>query len=97
MQFDYRESTITYDYELRIVEFYFTKSSNYETCKKRNPHFIVAEDLKPGYRLVYPFNQVRTPEYLLRTPPVAAKPHPGLVANASKAVNSGDSETRKAC
>ena len=67
-QFDYRESTISYDYERRLCELYFTKQSNYETCKKRNPHYALAEELKPGYRLLYPFNQVRTPEYLLRTP-----------------------------
>ena len=64
--FEYRESTISFDYVTRTVEFYFTRESNYNTCKRRNPNHIVAEDLKPGYRLVYPFNQVRTPEYLLR-------------------------------
>jgi hypothetical protein len=67
-QFDYRESTISYDYERRLVELYFTKESNYLTCIKRNPHYALAEELNPGYRLLYPFNQVRTPEYLLRTP-----------------------------
>ena len=67
-QFDYRESTISYDYERRLCELYFTKQSNYETCKKRNPHYALAEELNPGYRLLYPFNQVRTPEYLLRMP-----------------------------
>ena len=67
-QFEYRESTISYDYERRLAEFYFTKQSNYETCKKRNPHYALAEELNPGYRLLYPFNQVRTPEYLLRMP-----------------------------
>ncbi len=64
--FDYRESTISYDYDKRVVELYFTKESNYKTAIKRNPHYIVAEDLAPGYRIVYPFNQVRTPEYILR-------------------------------
>ncbi len=66
--FDYRESTISYDYERRLVELYFTKESNYLTCIKRNPHYALAEELNPGYRLLYPFNQVRTPEYLLRMP-----------------------------
>lgn len=65
--FDYRESTMSFDYERRVVEFYFTRESNYKTCLKRNPNYIVAEDLKPGYRILYPFNQVRTPEFLLRT------------------------------
>lgn len=64
--FDYRESTITFNYEMRVVEFYFTKETNYKQCLKRNPNFIVSEDLNPGYRIVYPFNQCRTPEYLLR-------------------------------
>ena len=67
-QFDFRESTISHDYERRLVEFYFTKKSNFDTCKKRNQNYALAEELHPGYRLLYPFNQVRTPEYLLRTP-----------------------------
>ena len=66
--FDYRESTISFCYETRTVELYFTRRSNYECCLKRNPHYIIAQDLQPGYRIVYPFNQVRTPEYLLRVP-----------------------------
>ena len=80
--FDYRESTISYDYKRRLVEFYFTKKSNYENCIKRNPNYALAEELNPGYRLLYPFNQVRTPEYLLRTP--------------QKPVNSSDSDPSKA-
>ena len=65
--FDYRESTVSFDYERRLVEFYFTRQSNYEACLKRNPNYVLAEDLKPGYRILYSFNQCRTPEYLLRT------------------------------
>jgi hypothetical protein len=82
-QFDFRESTISHDYERRLAEFYCTKQSNYETCKKRNPHYALAEELNPGYRLLYPFNQVRTPEYLLRMP--------------LKPSDTASSETGKAC
>ena len=64
--FDFRESTISFDYVKRTVEFYFTRESNYNSCKRRNSNYIVAEDLAPGYRIIYPFNQVRTPEFLLR-------------------------------
>ena len=66
--FDYRESTITYDYNTRTPEFYFTRRSNFDKCRNRNPNYIVAEHLEPGYRIVYPFNQMRTPEFLLRVP-----------------------------
>ena len=66
--FDYRESTISYDYEKREVEFYFTRLSNYEKMMDRNPNYVSAQELEPGYRLVYPFGEVRTPEYLLRVP-----------------------------
>lgn len=84
-QFDFRESTISYDYERRLAEFYFTKQSNFDTCKKRNPNYALAEELNPGYRLLYPFNQVRTPEYLLRTPQVPQKPSNGGDSDPSKA------------
>ncbi len=66
--FDYRESTVAYDYDKREVEFYFTRESNYLKMMDRNPNFIEAIDLNPGFRIVYPFSQVRTPEYLLRVP-----------------------------
>ena len=80
--FDYRESTISYDYEKREVEFYFTRESNFEKCKKRNPQFLKAEELNPGFILIYPFNQCRTPDYVLR---VAPKPP----ENASKTTVEG--------
>ena len=66
--FDYRESTISFCYETRTTELYFTRRSNYECCIKRNPNYIIAEELNPGYRIVYPFKQCRTPEFLLRVP-----------------------------
>ena len=66
--FDYRESTISFDYELKEVEFYFTRESNYQRLLSRNPNYKTAQELNPGYRVVYPFDQVRTPEYLLRVP-----------------------------
>ena len=88
-QFDYRESTVSYDYERRLVELYFTKKNNYETCIKRNPNYALAEELNPGYRLLYPFNQVRTPEYLLRTP---QRP----LDSSLKPSNGGDSDPSKA-
>lgn len=83
--FDYRESTISYCYETRSVEFYFTRRSNYETCLRRNPHYIVAENLNPGFRVVYPFNQVRTPEYLLRVPKVQNTAENGSISTLEAA------------
>ena len=64
--FDYRESTISYDYENKEVEFYFTRESNFAACVKRNPNYIKAEDLKPGFRVVYPLTECRKPEYLTK-------------------------------
>lgn len=66
--FDFRESTISYDYDKREVEFYFTRESNYLKMMDRNPNFLSAKQLEPGFILVYPFGEVRTPEYLLRMP-----------------------------
>lgn len=64
--FDYRESTISFDYVDKTVEFYFTKQSDYTRCLKRNPNCVSHKDLDPGYIIVYPFEQCRTPDYLLR-------------------------------
>ncbi len=66
INFDFRESTISFDYQARTVEFYFTKKTNYTQCLERNPHCMVSEELEPGYRIVYAFKQCRTPEYMLR-------------------------------
>ena len=66
MQFDYRESTITFDYDRKTVEYYFTKESNYKSLLKRNDKYLMAEDLKPGYRVVYPMLECRSPEMLVK-------------------------------
>lgn len=64
--FDVRESTISYDYDRRELELYFTRRSNFEKCKARNSNYIKAVELNPGFVIVYPFNECRTPEYILR-------------------------------
>ena len=56
--FDYRESTITYDYESREVEFYFTRESNYRKLMDRNPNYTSAKELNPGFTIVYPFREI---------------------------------------
>lgn len=64
--FDSNNTTVVFDYTKRCVEFYFPSKSIFINCKKRNPNFILSEENDNGYRLVYSFQQVRTPEYLLR-------------------------------
>ena len=66
VEFDYRESTITFDYESKTVEFYFTKESNYTSLIKRNPNFLSCKDLQPGYMVVYPMDECRVPESLAK-------------------------------
>jgi len=46
MYSDYREATISYDYEERFVELYFTRKNNYDTCIKRNPNYALDEELR---------------------------------------------------
>ena len=64
----YRETTISFDYERREVEFYFTHEQPYLSCLKRNPDALIREELKPGFRLVYAMDQVRSPQQCLRLP-----------------------------
>ena len=64
--FDYRESTLSYDYISKTVEFYFTKESDYRRCIKRNPNYTSKKELNPGFVVLYPMTQCRKPEYLLR-------------------------------
>jgi hypothetical protein len=64
----YRETTISFDYERREVEFYFTHEQPYQTCLKRNPKTLIREELKTGFRLVYAMDQVRSPQQCLKLP-----------------------------
>ena len=64
--FDYRESTITYDFDSNQVEFYFTKECDYIRCLKRNDKPVYKRELEPGYIVVYSIEDCRKPELLLK-------------------------------
>lgn len=64
----YRETTISFDYERREVELYFTHEQPFLSCLKRNPNALIREELQPGFRLVYAMDQVRSPQQCLKLP-----------------------------
>jgi len=62
--FDMRETTVVYDYKSKTVEFYSTHRTPFDNLIKRNPNFLVKEELQPGFRIVYPLSEVRQPHTL---------------------------------
>ncbi len=62
--FDNKETTVVYDYNDKTVEFYSTHRAPFDNLIKRNPNFLVKEELEPGFRIVYPFSEVRQPHTL---------------------------------
>lgn len=63
---EHPETTLVFDYKDNTVELYTTDRRAWLRAIKRNPHFIQAQDLKPGYRLLYELKQCREPEAILR-------------------------------
>lgn len=69
---NYAETTIQFDYPRREAEFYTTKKSVFESLKRRNPNYIRALELEPGFIITYPMAQVRPPRLCLKTGGAAA-------------------------
>jgi hypothetical protein len=66
---EHQEATVVYDYPEGTVELYFTGRPAFLRAIKRNPHYQVAQDLNPGYRLVYSLDHCRAPESILKPAP----------------------------
>jgi hypothetical protein len=67
--FEHHETTLVWDYPDSQVELYTTDRRVFLRCLARNPNFIAAQELKPGYRLVYDVKQLRTPDMVIRSAP----------------------------
>jgi hypothetical protein len=63
-----QETTIVYEFPAGTVELYTTRKCDYEAALKRNQTPLVAEELHPGYRLVYSIDAFRPPAQCLRPP-----------------------------
>lgn len=68
-QADQAETTLVFEYPAKTVELYTTDRRLWLRAIRRNPRFIEATDLKPGYRLLYPIDQVRSAELILSGAP----------------------------
>jgi len=66
---EHPETTLVFDYKDNTVELYTTDRRAWLRAIKRNPNFIQATDLKPGYRLLYKLEQAREAESVLRPAP----------------------------
>ena len=64
--FDQPESTWVYDYADKTAELYTTDRRLWLRALARNPGFIKAVDLKPGYTATWPFSEVRTPDAVVK-------------------------------
>ena len=63
---EHPETTLVFDYKDQTVELYTTDRRAWLRAIKRNPNFIQAQDLQPGYRLLYSLTEAREPEAVLR-------------------------------
>lgn len=66
---EHPETTLVYDYQSKTVELYTTSRSAWLRAIERNPQYLKAEELKPGYRLEYDLAEFRSPESALRRRP----------------------------
>lgn len=63
---EHPETTLVFDYKDNTVELYTTDRRAWLRAIKRNPSFIKAEDLQPGYLLLYSLKNAREPESVLK-------------------------------
>jgi hypothetical protein len=69
---DHKETTWVHEPEpggLGTAELYTTDRRLWLRAIARNPRFLQAHQLNPGYTLLYPASQIRSPEMLLRPQP----------------------------
>jgi len=64
---EHPETTLVFDYKDNTVELYTTDRRVWLRAIKRNPNFINAQDLRPGYMILYKLKDCREPEAVLRT------------------------------
>lgn len=66
---DLQETTLVFEHSAKTVELYTTSRRLWLRAIKRNPDFLQAQDLKPGYRLLYPMDAVKSAEMILACRP----------------------------
>jgi hypothetical protein len=69
MAFDQSETTFVFETAAGTVELYTTDRRMWLRAIRRNPNFIEARELMPGYVLLYHSAQVKSPEMLLKPAP----------------------------
>lgn len=68
-QSDQSESTWVYDYVEKTAELYTTDRRLWLRALARNPNFVGAQDLKPGYLAVWPLADVRAADMVVSPKP----------------------------
>ena len=63
---EYQETTLTFEPSAGTVELYTTSRAAFLRAVTRNPNYRRAEELFPGYRLVYDLKDCRQPESVIR-------------------------------
>jgi hypothetical protein len=63
---EHPETTLVFDFKDHTVELYTTDRRAWLRAIKRNPNYLKAIDLQPGYSLLYSTKQCRDPESVLR-------------------------------
>lgn len=67
--FEHSETTFVFEHHAKTVELYTTSRQLWLRAVARNPNYLQAQELNPGYRLLYSLDQVRSPEKLLAPRP----------------------------
>ena len=63
---EHAETTLVYDYPAGTVELYCTDRRAFLRAVTRNPEYLRAHELEPGYSLVYALKDCRAPESVIR-------------------------------
>lgn len=67
--FEIDETTLSWDHTDQTVELYTTSRKVWLRAIARNPQYLEAQDLRPGYRLVYREDVVTRPDKVIKSRP----------------------------
>jgi hypothetical protein len=90
--FEHHETTLIWEHDLGLAELYTTDRRLWLRAVARNPNFVLAEELKPGYRLVLGADLLRTPDMVIRTAPGGDEAVARYLTDAERAARAAASE-----
>lgn len=95
MQGNLAETTLLFEHSAGTATLWTTRRSVFQGTIRRNPKFIAARELHPGYEIVFPIEELRTPAQCIRHQAGGSEVEAGFLTESEKASRVERSERAK--